>query len=112
MRRGCWLSAFPRPAGDCGASYSCPFAWASITSGTIYVNLAGYHVKAVRRALFDPAAGIFVTSLYGSAVGAGYLMGWIASHSSWVIAGETQLSVLSIIAGGLALALQPDKMAP
>ena len=87
------------------------FAWGSITSGTIFVNLAGYHVKAVRRALFDRAAGIFVTSLYGSAVGAGYLMGWIASHGSWAIAGEMQLSVLSIVAGGLALALQPDKMA-
>ena len=87
-------------------------AWGCITSGTIYVNLAGYHVKAVRRALADEAAGIFVTSLYGSAVGAGYLMGWVAAHSGWMIAGETQLSVLSLVAGGLALALRPGTMAP
>lgn len=87
-------------------------AWGGITSGTIYVNLAGYHVKAVRRALSGAAAGIFVTSLYGSAVGAGYLMGWIATHSGWVIAGEMQLSVLSLVAGGLALALRPGTMAP
>ena len=86
------------------------FAWASVTSGTIFVNLAGYHVRAVRRALFDRAAGIFVTSLYGSAVGAGYLMGWIVSHRGWIVAGQTQLSVLSLVAGGLALALRPDKM--
>jgi len=86
------------------------FAWASVTSGTIFVNLAGYHVRAVRRALFDRAAGIFVTSLYGSAVGAGYSMGWIVSHRGWIVAGRTQLSVLSLVAGGLALALRPDKM--
>jgi len=86
------------------------FAWGAITSGTIFVNLAGYHVKAVRRALSDRAAGIFVTSLYGSAVGAGYTMGWIASHRGWAIAGETQLSVLSLVAGGLALAMRPDRM--
>jgi DHA1 family inner membrane transport protein len=86
------------------------FIWGVVVSGTIYVNLAGYHVKAVRSSLASRASGIFVTSLYASAAFAGYLMGWIASHAGWMAAGEIQFSLLAIVAGGLALALRPDQM--
>ena len=86
-------------------------AYGAIGSGTIYVNLAGYHVKAVRSSLASRASGMFVTSLYATAAGAGYLMGGIASHAGWAVAGEIQISLLGIIAGGLALALRPDQMA-
>jgi MFS family permease len=86
------------------------FFWGLIVSGTIYVNLAGYHVKAVRSSLASRASGIFVTSLYASAAGAGYLMGWIASHAGWMVAGEIQFSVLAIVGAGLALALRPNQM--
>ncbi|HLK49199.1 MAG TPA: MFS transporter [Bryobacteraceae bacterium] len=87
------------------------FAWGFVASGTIHVNLAGYHVKAVRSGLASRAAGIFVTSLYGSAAAAGYLMGFIAAHGGWVRAGELQLLLLSLVGGVLALALRPDQMA-
>jgi len=86
------------------------FLWGLIVSGVIYVNLAGYHAKALRSNLASRASGIFVTSLYGSAAFAGYLVGWIATHAGWATAGEIQISLLSVIAGGLALALQPDHM--
>ena len=86
------------------------FAWGFIVSGTIYVNLAGYHVKAVRSSLAGPASGIFVTSLYGSAALGGYLMGWIVGHGSWARAGEVQLTALSLIGGMLSLALRSDQM--
>jgi len=86
------------------------FCWGLIVSGTIYVNLAGYHVKAVRSSLASRASGIFVTSLYASAAGAGYLMGWIAGQAGWMAAGEIQFSLLAIVAAGLALALQPEQM--
>jgi DHA1 family inner membrane transport protein len=86
------------------------FAWGCVVSGTIYVNLAGYHVKAVRSTLAGRASGIFVTSLYGSAVIAGYLMGWLAGHVGWVAAGEAQLTVLSLIGGLLAFGLRPREM--
>ena len=85
-------------------------AWGFIVSGTIYVNLAGYHVKAVRSSLAGPASGIFVTSLYGSAALGGYLMGWIVGHGSWARAGEVQLTALSLIGGMLSLALRSDQM--
>jgi MFS transporter, DHA1 family, inner membrane transport protein len=87
------------------------FAWGFIASGTIHVNLAGYHVKAVRSGLASRAAGIFVTSLYGSAAIAGYLMGFIAAHGGWLRAGELQLLLLSLVGGVLALALRPAQMA-
>jgi DHA1 family inner membrane transport protein len=86
------------------------FLWGLIVSGVIYVNLAGYHAKALRSNLASRASGIFVTSLYGSAAFAGYLVGWIATRSGWTTAGEIQISLLSVVAGGLALALQPDHM--
>jgi DHA1 family inner membrane transport protein len=86
-------------------------AYGAIGSGTIYVNLAGYHVKAVRSSLASRASGMFVTSLYATAAGAGYLMGGIASHAGWAVAGEIQISLLGVVAGGLALALRPDQMA-
>jgi DHA1 family inner membrane transport protein len=76
-------------------------AYGAIGSGTIYVNLAGYHVKAVRSALSSRASGMFVTSLYAAAAAAGYLMGGIASHASWAAAGALQISLLT---------LRPDKM--
>jgi MFS transporter, DHA1 family, inner membrane transport protein len=86
-------------------------AYGAIGSGTIYVNLAGYHVKSVRSNLASRASGMFVTSLYATAAGAGYLMGGIAGHAGWAVAGEIQISLLGVIAGALALALRPDQMA-
>ena len=86
------------------------FAWGVIVSGTIYVNLAGYQVKALRRSLASRGSGVFVTSLYGSASVAGYVMGWIVTHGGWATAGAIQISLLSLVAAGLALALRPAEM--
>jgi len=85
-------------------------AYGAIGSGTIYVNLAAYHVKAVRSSLSSRASGMFVTSLYAAAAAAGYVMGGIASHAGWALAGELQISLLAAVAGSLALTLRPDKM--
>jgi len=86
------------------------FTYGAIGSGTIYVNLAGYHVKAVRSSLSSRASGMFVTSLYAAAAAAGFLMGGIATHAGWALAGEIQISLLSAVAGSLALTLRPDQM--
>ena len=84
------------------------FAWGIVVSGAIYVNLAGYHVKAVTNALASSASGVFVTSLYGSAATAGYSIGWLASHAGWEMAGLIQISLLSIIGAVLAAFLSGD----
>jgi hypothetical protein len=86
------------------------FAWGVVVSGTIYVNLAGCHVKAVRNNLANRASGIFVTSLYGSAAVAGYLMGSIVDRSGWIMAAEIQLTLLSLIGAALAIGLRPAEM--
>ena len=87
------------------------FLYGAIGSGTIYVNLAAYHVKAVRSNLSSRASGMFVTSVYAAAAAAGYLMGGIASRAGWALAGEIQISLLCAIAGVLALTLRPARMA-
>lgn len=85
-------------------------AYGVVASSILYVNLAGYHVKAVRGNLASRASGMFVTSLYGAAAIAGYLMGWIANQDGWVMAGEIQMCLLSIVGAVLALALRPSEM--
>jgi predicted MFS family arabinose efflux permease len=96
------------------ASYSwqaaLSFTWGIVVSGIVYVNLAGYHVKAVRRQLAGRASGLFVTSLYVSAAFAGYVMGWIANRAGWGTAGAIQISLCSLAAAALALALRPEQM--
>jgi DHA1 family inner membrane transport protein len=86
------------------------FAYGAIGSGTLYVNLAAYHVKAVRSSLASRASGMFVSSLYAAAAAAGYLMGGLASRAGWALAGEIQISLLSVVAGCFAFALRPSQM--
>ncbi len=86
------------------------FAWGFIVSGTIYVNLAGSHVKAVDAALAGRASGVFVTSLYGAAAAAGYLIGLLANLAGWSNAGLIQITVLSAIGAVLSLGLRSEAM--
>jgi MFS family permease len=97
------------PAFSAQATLS--FVWGLIVSGTIYVNLAGYHVKSVTGDLAGKASGLFVTSLYGSAAFAGYTLGWLATRTGWLAAGEIQISGAALIAAAAVLALRPDQMA-
>ena len=87
------------------------FLWGLVVSGTIYVNLAGYHIRSVSSRLNGKASGVFVSSLYTSAAIAGYTIGWLASHAGWSVAGLLQISLLSSAGALLSLALQPSRMA-
>lgn len=93
-----------------GAQAIFSFALGTAFSGTIFVNLAGYHVKSVTGELTGRASGIFVTSLYGSATVAGYLIGWLARQFGWTIAANTQLVLLCVIGAAISLILRPDLM--
>lgn len=86
------------------------FCWGFIVSGTIYVNLAALHVKAVVATAAGRASGVFVTSLYGAAALAGYLIGFLANWTGWSHAGLIQITVLSGLGLLLSLALQPRLM--
>lgn len=96
------LSALTREVLTC--------AYGVVGSAVLYVNLAGYHVKALRRSLSSRGSGMFVTTLYGGAAFGGYLLGALASRGGWLRAGEIQMSLLCLIGAALALALQPREM--
>lgn len=80
-------------------------------SGTIFVNLAACHVKSVSADLAGRASGVFVTSLYGSATIAGYVIGWIVGLAGWTVAGNVQLVLLCFAGALVSLALRPERMA-
>ena len=79
-------------------------------SAILYVNLAGYHVKALRRSLSSRGSGMFVTSLYGGAAFGGYLLGALATSYGWLRASEIEMSLLCVIGAMLALAIRPSEM--
>jgi MFS transporter, DHA1 family, inner membrane transport protein len=80
-------------------------------SGTIFVNLAGCHVKSVAASLAGRASGLFVTCVYGSATVAGYVIGWIVGLAGWTVAGNIQLVALCLAGAVISLLLRPDLMA-
>jgi MFS family permease len=104
-----WL-LFNGPTGF-AAQAAFAFAFGVAFSGTIYVNLAAYHVKAVRDGLAGRASGLFVTSFYAAASIAGYAIGWLAAKLGWTLAGDLQLCILCLAGLLLALALKPGLMA-
>jgi MFS family permease len=87
------------------------FVLGATFSGTIFVNLAAYHVKSVSADLAGRASGVFVTSVYGSATIAGYVIGWIVGLAGWTVAGNVQLVLLCFAGAVISLALRPERMA-
>lgn len=87
------------------------FVWGLVVSGTIYVNIAGYHIKAVQPQLSSRASGIFVTSLYASAACAGYVLGLLTSSYGWAVAADIQMVGAAIAGALVAAGLRGDQMA-
>ena len=75
----------------------------------VYTNLAGGHVKALKRTLTSKGSGMFVTSVYGGAALGGYTMGLLVENYSWGIAGQIQISLLCMIIAVLALGLRQSE---
>jgi predicted MFS family arabinose efflux permease len=84
--------------------------WGAVISGVVYVNLAGYHVKAVQGTLTAKASGLFVAVLYVSAAFSGYLIGWLAGKAGWGAVGSV-LCLMCLVGAGASLALRPSAMA-
>ncbi len=75
----------------------------------VYTNLAGGHVKALRRTLTSKGSGMFVTTVYGGAAMGGYTMGLLVDNWSWALAGQIQISLLCLVIAVLALALRQSE---
>lgn len=75
----------------------------------VYTNLAGGHVKSLKRTLTSKGSGMFVTSIYGGAALGGYTMGLLVDNYSWAVAGQVQISFLCLVIGILALGLKQSE---
>lgn len=75
----------------------------------VYTNLAGGHVKALKRTLTSKGSGMFVTSVYGGAALGGYTMGLLVENWSWAMAGKIQISLLCMMIAVLALGLRQSE---
>lgn len=100
---------FSGPAGMLVQS-ALSFAWGFVVSGVLYVNLAGYHIKAVRASLTNRATGVFVTTLYGAGAFAGFIIGGIAARFGWSVAGLAQITLLAAVGVVLTALLRTDRM--
>jgi len=87
------------------------FAFGVMFSGTIYVNLAAYHLKSVAASLSGRASGVFVTSFYAAASVACYSIAWLATEFGWMFAGDVQLCAACLAGIVLSLFLDPKSMA-
>jgi DHA1 family inner membrane transport protein len=97
--------------GDFLVQAALSFAFGVVFAGTIYVNLAAYHVRSVSGALSGRAAGVFVSSYYTAASIAGYTIGWLAKSWGWQTAGDVQLALLCLIGAAATFLLRPERMA-
>ena len=79
-------------------------------SAVLYVNLAGFHVKSLRRSLSSRGSGMFVTSLYLGGAFGGYVLGALAAPYGWLAASEIEMSLLCVIGAVLALGINPSEM--
>jgi DHA1 family inner membrane transport protein len=80
-------------------------------SAVLYVNLAGCHVKALKRSLSSKGSGMFVTSLYaGGAFGGYFLSKLVGPLGGYQQASEVSMTVTCLLAAILALGLKPSEM--
>lgn len=86
------------------------FCWGAVISGTTYVNLAGYLVKAVRVRHSSKASGLFIASLYIPAAFSGYLVGIVATDLGWAEVGITLLGGTALVGAAVTLLLSPRQM--
>lgn len=101
---------FDGPA-EFGAQAVFSFVLGIAFSGMLFVNLVGYSVRAVTGDLAGRASGVFVTSLYGAATIAGFVIGWLANLFGWTLAGNIQLVLLCGIGMVVSLLVSPATLA-
>jgi len=79
-------------------------------AAVLYTNLAGAHIKSLRRSLSSRGSSMFVTTVYAGAAFGGFLMGGLVKQFDWIQAGRIQISLLTLLGALLALVLRPSEM--
>jgi predicted MFS family arabinose efflux permease len=75
----------------------------------VYTNLAGGHIKSLRRSLANKGSSMFISSIYAGGALGGYLMGSLVANWGWGVAGRIQISLLALISAILVFALRPGE---
>ncbi len=75
----------------------------------VYTNLTGGHIKALRRSLANKGSSMFITSMYAGGALGGLMMGSMVAKWGWGVAGQIQVSLLSLLAALLVLGLRPSE---
>ena len=86
------------------------FTWGAVISGTTYVNLAAFQVKAVRPDMASKASGIFIASIYIPAAFSGYLVGAATNAMGWAEMGIFLLGGIALVGLVLTLFINPRTM--
>jgi DHA1 family inner membrane transport protein len=86
------------------------FTWGAVISGTSYVNLAAFQIKAVRPDMASKASGIFIASLYIPAAFSGYLVGAATNAMGWAEMGIFLLGGIALVGLMLTLFINPRTM--
>jgi MFS transporter, DHA1 family, inner membrane transport protein len=76
----------------------------------VYVNLAGGHIKSLRRSLANKGSSMFISSIYAGGALGGYLMGSLVANWGWAVAGQVQISLLALLSAILVFGLRPAEM--
>lgn len=76
----------------------------------VYTNLAGGHIKSLRRSLASKGSSMFVSSIYGGAALGGFMMGELVSNWGWGVAGQIQISLLSLISAILVFGVRTSEL--
>ena len=82
----------------------------AFASGFLFVNILSLLQRSVRPSMVGRASGIFLTSLFGAASVAGYLMGWLVVHLSWGRSPLVELTLLPIIGVVAMLLVNPSQL--
>jgi MFS transporter, DHA1 family, inner membrane transport protein len=75
----------------------------------VYTNLAGAHIKSLRRSLANKGSSMFISSVYAGGAFGGLAMGSMVAGWGWGVAGQIQISLLSLISAILVFAVRPGE---
>ena len=75
----------------------------------VYTNLAGGHIKSLRRTLANKGSSMFISSMYAGGAFGGLVMGSLVASWGWGVAGQVQISLLSLICAILVFGVRPSE---
>ena len=93
-----------------GAQAVLCFLTGAFASGFVFVNLLSLLQRSVRPPMVGRASGIFLTSLFGSASTAGYLMGALVGKFGWGKAALIELTMFPVIGTIAMLLVNPKQL--